>query len=83
MRLREYVDGKGRGEIARLARECSMSYATVFRVYHGHPLKLYATARKLSDCTGGAVSVAELCEPNTEPVAITPAGKARKTRGAA
>jgi len=63
MRLDEYVEGKPRGEIARLARDSGLAYATVWNLCHGDRLKTYDAAKRLSDATEGAVSVADLCEP--------------------
>lgn len=39
-----------------------IGYATLVAAKGGRPMR-YATAKALSEATGGAVSIAELCEP--------------------
>lgn len=71
MRLSEYVgDRKGekRGLIAELSKKSGLAYNTVHAAAGGELLKTYAAAKALSEATGGAVSIAELCEqPTPEP----------------
>lgn len=75
MRLKAYVESKGRGEIARLAKDSGLTYGTIWNLVkkEGELLTKYETAKRLSDATRGedgkpAVSVAELCEPERAPV---------------
>ena len=63
MRMPDYIKDKPRGEMARLSRESGLAYGTVLNVCNGELLKTYETAKKLSEATGGVVSIAELCEP--------------------
>ena len=62
MTLHDWVENQGRGELSRLARETGLAYTTVFGAAQGRRLKSYARAKLLSDATGGAVTIAELCE---------------------
>jgi hypothetical protein len=62
MRLSEWIHKHGRGAMAALSRDSGLSYITVFRASRGRSIKTYATAKALSDATGGDVSVQELCE---------------------
>ena len=66
MRLREYIDTKGRGEISRIVRVAGVAGTTVHDALNGNPVARYETAKRISDATGGAVSIAELCEPEPE-----------------
>lgn len=63
MDLAAYVKLKGTGEMTRLHRESGVSYATIHRLSKkGHRLSHYDSAKRLSEATGGVVSIAELCE---------------------
>jgi hypothetical protein len=69
MTLTEHLAAAKRGECARLARVSGLDYTTIWRIAHrGYRLVNYTKARSLSDATGGAVSIAELCAapPETE-----------------
>lgn len=67
MRLREYLDAAGHGEISRLVRAAGVAGSTIHDVLNGKPIKRYETAKRISEATGGKVSVAELCEPEPAP----------------
>jgi hypothetical protein len=71
MRLREYLEAAGHGEISRLVRTAGVAGSTIHDVLNGKPIKKYETAKRISDATGGRVTVAELCEPekSAEPAA--------------
>lgn len=62
MTLHEWIAAKGAGEISRLVRETGCAGTTFHDVLNGHALKRYDIAKKISDATGGKVSVADLCE---------------------
>lgn len=62
MRLSEWAKLKGRGELSRLSHATGLAYTTVLAGVEGK-LKRYDVAKKISDATGGEVTVAELCEP--------------------
>lgn len=72
MRLTDWFKKEGKGAASRLSHSTGVAYTTVLKAAKGE-LKLYDVAKKLSDATGGEVSVAELCEP-------PPAPKARRKR---
>lgn len=74
MRLDEWVAQSAAGELSRLARKTKLAYTTVFAIAHGQQTPRYNTAKRLSDATGGEVSIAELCEPR--------AGRKRRRRAA-
>lgn len=63
MRLDEYVAKHGRGTMRVLAEASGVSYLTIRNATQGMRIKLYDIALAISKATGGAVSVAELCEP--------------------
>ena len=65
MMLSEYVRSKGSGEISRIVRVAEVANTTVHRALKGQPVSRYETAKRISDATGGVVSIAELCEPAT------------------
>jgi len=63
MKLADYVEREGRGAIARISRESGVSYTTVHAIArHGQTLSRYDLAKQISDATGGAVTVEDLCE---------------------
>lgn len=62
MRLREYIEAAGHGEISRLVRAANVAGSTIHDHLNGRPIRKYETAKRISDATGGKVSVAELCE---------------------
>ena len=41
-----------------------ISYQTVHAASKGEAIKLYETARRISEATGGEVSIEELCDPS-------------------
>ncbi len=63
MLLSEWVEKNGRGSLSRLSRETGLAYTTIFTALGGK-IKRYDVAKKISDATNGAVSVADCCEPN-------------------
>jgi hypothetical protein len=66
MKLKEWIDrqpGDTRTEVyARLAEESGVSLQTISSVDRGMLLKSYPRAKAISEATGGAVTVEELCE---------------------
>lgn len=63
MTLEEYVKKHGRGTIAKISREAAVSYQTIWLLVNRDlNLKLYDVAKRISDATGGQVSIKELCE---------------------
>jgi hypothetical protein len=64
MTLAEYVEREGRGALSRLVERSGLSYPTVMKAAHGEPVGLYATAKAISEATGGEVSIESLCEPD-------------------
>lgn len=74
MLLREYLKGRGRGEISRLVRESGCANSTIHDVLNGKPISRFATAERISVATGGEVTAVELCGPQNE-------GKPAKRKG--
>ena len=69
MDLGTYVEQQERGALTRLQKSTGMSYAMLWKIAtNGLRIKHYGVARRLSDATGGAVSIADLCEPLPEAV---------------
>jgi hypothetical protein len=63
MRFREWVDTQPKGTMTRIQRETGLGYTTIMRARRGEPIAHYETAKRISDATGGEVTVEELCEP--------------------
>jgi len=70
MRFTEYVAQSPHGEMKRIEREARVGYQTLIRAKNGIRLNEYDVAKRISDATGGKVSVAELCE--APPVVAAP-----------
>jgi hypothetical protein len=79
MRLEEWIEQAGRGELARIQRATGLSYQCVHAVVHGRKPE-YDTARRISEATDGAVTISELYAPRP-PVRIN--RKRRKPKAAA
>lgn len=62
MRLKQWVAQQGRGELTRLQHETKIAYSTLSLLASDHHVARYPTAVAISKATGGAVSIAELCE---------------------
>lgn len=62
MTFAEWVKDQPYGVLKRLERQHGFGYQTLARVKRGELLKRYDIAKHLSEATGGAVSIAELCE---------------------
>lgn len=64
MRLRAWVKDAGKGAIARLARQTGISYQTIHALAAAGCTQRarYDNAKRISEATDGAVSIAELCE---------------------
>ena len=64
MHLRDWVRQQvpSRGALTRLQEVTGLAYSTIHAAFRGEPVRLYETARKISEATHGQVSVAELCE---------------------
>jgi len=77
MKLHQWVEAQPIGELTRLHLRTGIAYATIHKVYRGKRAS-YRTAVKLSACTGGSVSVAELCEPL--PTSAKPADLRKRPR---
>lgn len=63
MRFSEWAKQQPRGALKRIEREHGVGYTTLARLVAGETLSNYAVAKKISDATGGQVSVADICEP--------------------
>ncbi len=63
MHLAEWIDSQPYGEISRLARETGLVFNTIQYLRFGRHIPSYATAKKISDATGGAVTLDELFSP--------------------
>lgn len=60
--LHEYLATRPRGELTRIHRATGVAYSWLYRCAVGeHAFSRYSIAKKISDATGGAVSVDELC----------------------
>jgi hypothetical protein len=77
MKLHQWVEAQPIGELTRLHLRTGIAYATVHKIYRGKRAS-YKTAVKLSACTSGQVTIAELCEPL--PAGNKPADLRRRPR---
>lgn len=59
VRLSEWCALRGK-TLSDVMRESGLAYTTVLRARDGHCA--YATAKRISELTGGEVTIAELCE---------------------
>jgi hypothetical protein len=81
MRLREWVENRGRGELVRLMHATRVAYTTLHKLANDQNTARYPTAKKISAATGGAVSIAELCElPPPPPAPLAADAKKRRSR---
>lgn len=62
MTLHDYIEAQGAGTISRLMRTTGCAATTLHGVLDGAPIARYELAKRISDATGGVVTVAELCE---------------------
>jgi hypothetical protein len=58
--LQEYIDAQGRGAKRRLQRRTGLAYSTIHWIAERKWVPRLATARLLSEATGGTVTVGEL-----------------------
>lgn len=77
MRFPEWVKQQPRGVLKRIEREHDVGYNTLARLVRGETLSNYTVAKKISDATGGAVSIAEICEAAPGPAKVRPHARAR------
>lgn len=66
MRLAAYVEAQGHGAVKDLAAKAGVSRPTIFKAIQGEPIGRWDVARRISEATGGQVSIRELCEPTAE-----------------
>ncbi len=62
MTLNEFVEKKGSPTLQELAETAEVSYTTLKSVRRGMRLKKYDVAKRVSEATGGKVTIKELCE---------------------
>lgn len=62
MRLQQWLEQEGRGEVSRLVRVANVAASTIYDHLGGKPIRLYDVAKRISDATGGTVSIPDLCE---------------------
>lgn len=64
--LSVWLEAQGHGSMARLARAAGVSHMTLWcHVRRGYALS-FASAKKVHEATGGAVSIESLCEGDPE-----------------
>jgi DNA-binding XRE family transcriptional regulator len=66
MDLDEYIRSKPYGEHARIAKAADVFYTTITAIRKRRSKPTYATAKRISEATGGAVTIEDLCEPQPE-----------------
>jgi len=65
MRFPDWVRTQPTGTLSRLMRETGLGWTTLQRLMRGEVLVEYLKAKLLSEAIGGAVTIADLCEPVT------------------
>ena len=79
MNLAQYVHSKPRGELSRIHRATGVAYNWLVQHVGGnHKFSRYETAKRVSDYTGGAVTIESLC--TLQPGAHKPAKRKVKAR---
>jgi hypothetical protein len=63
MTFAEWIQAQPRGTMKRLEREIRIGYSTLHKLKGGAGIARYAVAQRLSDATGGLVSIDEICNP--------------------
>lgn len=63
MRFPEWVQSQEKGALKRIEREVGVGYTTLMRLNAGETITRYDVAKRISDATGGEVTVDELCDP--------------------
>lgn len=58
-----WVSGQPRGVLKRIEREANAGYSTLNRLMRGERLDSYGLASRISEATGGEVTIDELCKP--------------------
>lgn len=61
MQLKEWADKQPRGVLKRIEHEAKVGWTTIARAMRGEHIGRYETARRISEFTGGVVSIEELC----------------------
>lgn len=64
--LKEYCEQEDALSLREIAEKADVSYTTVKSVRKGMRVKLYDVAKRISEATGGEVSIKELCEGGNE-----------------
>jgi len=64
MRLHDWIEREGPGALSRLMRATGLAYSTVTYIARGRKCPRYETAKRISEATGGEVSIPELCDPD-------------------
>ena len=80
MRRRAWLDGRGHGATAALARSVGTRWATIYEIANGHVPKA-DLAKKIDASTGGEVSAAELL--GVEPSVTTETAPSTRDEAAA
>lgn len=62
MRFDEWIRTQPHGTMKRLEHEMRVGYTTLQRLRAGERIRRYDIARRISDATGGAVTITDLCE---------------------
>lgn len=66
MDFKTWAEAQSHGVLKRIERETGVGYTTLHRLKRGDRLDSYALAEKVSEATGGEVSIAELCRPGRD-----------------
>lgn len=59
----DWLAEQPRGAQAKIYREVGVSFGTMWNAQKRIPVKHYEVARRLSEATGGIVTIKALCEP--------------------
>jgi DNA-binding phage protein len=63
MRFKEWLSTQPHGTMMRICRDTGLGLRTIYAVRDGVNTPRFATAKRISEATGGAVTIEDLCEP--------------------
>lgn len=66
MRFPEWVQTQERGALKRIERQTGVGYTTLMRLNSGDTIARYDVAKRISEATGGEVTIDDLCAPSDE-----------------
>lgn len=63
MRFEKWIKKQPRGTLKAIERSAGISYTTLLKLRRGERMDSYGLATRISEATGGDVTVEDLCRP--------------------